>query len=134
MAATVRATKKTAAKKPAPRPTPTPAPSPSRPAPFEPLVLSSTPDAPVEMVDLFEVDGVMYQVPRHPSASVSLQYLDVIEQYGEAAANMYILRETLGPEGYKALSNCKTLQGEHLEWLVQTIQGLVLGTVEAPKA
>lgn len=134
MAATVRASapKKAPAKKATPQARP--APVSTRPAPFEPLVLSSTPDGPVEMVDLFEVDGVMYQVPRKPSAGVSLQYLDVIEQYGEAAANMFILREMLGPDGYKALSGCKTLGAEHLEWLVQTIQGLVMGTVEAPKA
>lgn len=133
MAATVRATSKTAAKKTA-RPAVDSAPVLSRSAPFEPLRLSSTPSEPPQMVDLFEVDGVMYQVPRKPSASISLQYLDVIEKYGESAANLYILREMLGPDGYKALSTCKTLDSGHLEWLVETIQGLVLGTVEAPKA
>lgn len=134
MTARVTATKKAAAKKAAPPAPAQAAAARSANAPFEPLRLSSTPTEPPEMVDLFEVDGVMYQVPLKPSASISLQYLDLVEKYGESAANLYAIRELLGPEGYKALSGCKTLQMEHLEWLVETIQGLVLGTVEAPKA
>lgn len=133
MAATVRAAKKPPAKKTTtPRATAAVASRPS--APFEPLRLSSTPDAPPEMVDLFEVDGEMYQVPREPPASISLKYLEAAEQFGEGAANLYVLREMLGADGYEALSNCKTLTEDHLKWVVTTLLGLVLGTVEAPKA
>lgn len=134
MTARVTAQKKPAAKKPtAPAVDSLPAPR-SKPAPFEPLRLSSTPDAPPEMVDLFDVDGVMYQVPRKPSASIGLQYLDAVENLGAQAANLFILREMLGQDGYKALSTCKTLDDDQLQWVVETIQGLALGTVEAPKA
>jgi hypothetical protein len=86
------------------------------------------------MVDLFEVDGVMYQVPRKPSAGIALKYLEATEQVGEGAANLYVLREMLGEDGYTALSDCKTLTDEHLKWVAETVVGLVLGTVEAPKA
>lgn len=103
-------------------------------APFEPLQLSSEPVAPVEMVDLFAIDGTMYQVPRKPSASIGLQFLEAAESLGVEAANLHVLREMLGPEGYKALSTCKTLDDKQLQWVVETVQGLVLGTVEAPKA
>lgn len=131
MTARVTASKKTPAKKP----TPAPAALPSRPkAPFEPLRLSSTPETAPEMVDLFEIDDVMYQVPRKPSASVALKYLDAVETVGQAAANLYVLREMLGKDGYEALSNCKTLEDEQLEWVATTVIGLVVGTVEAPKA
>lgn len=134
MAARVTATKKAAAKKAVSR-----APSPAvavraAPAPFEPLRLSSEPEQTPDMVDLFEVDGTMYSVPRKPSASIGLQYLDAAETLGPQAANLFVLREMLGDDGYNALSTCKALTDEHLAWLVDTIQGLVLGTIEAPKA
>lgn len=133
MAATVRATKKAPAKK-VPSPASSAVVTARTSAPFEPLRLKSVPDAPPEMVDLFEVDGVMYQVPRKPSASIGLQYLDAAESLGTQAANLFILREMLGQEGYKALSTCKTLDDDQLQWVVETVQGLALGTVEAPKA
>lgn len=134
MTARIAASKKTPTKKAAPpSPTSTAVLS-GRPAPFEPLRLKSVPDTPVEMVDLFEVDGVMYQVPRKPSASIGLRYLEAVEAVGPQAANLFILREMLGPDGYVALSTCKTLDTDQLEWVVETIQGLALGTVEAPKA
>lgn len=134
MAARVTAPKKAAARKPVSR-----APSPAvavraAPAPFEPLRLSSEPEQAPDMVDLFEVDGTMYSVPRKPSASIGLQYLDAAETLGPQAANLFVLREMLGDDGYSALSTCKALTDEHLAWLVDTIQGLVLGTIEAPKA
>lgn len=103
-------------------------------APFEPLRLTSEPAEAPELVDLFEVDDVMYQVPRKPSASIALQYLEVAETLGPQAANLYVLREMLGVQGYNALSTCKSLTDAHLEWLIETVQGLVLGTIEAPKA
>jgi hypothetical protein len=133
MAATVRATKKAPAKKIPPAPQ-ADVPAARSAAPFEPLRLSSTPDSPPEMVDLFEIDGIMYQVPREPSASIGLQYLDAVETLGAQAANLFILREMLGPDGYMALSTCKTLKEPQLAWVVQTIHDLAMGTVEAPKA
>lgn len=126
--------KKTTAKKPSPQAPVVPTSARAKAAPFEPLRLSSTQSEPPELVDLFEVDGVMYQVPRKPSASIGLQYLDAAERLGVEAANLFILREMLGPDGYEALCTCKTLQDEQLQWVVETIQGLALGTVEAPKA
>ena len=103
-------------------------------APFEPLRLSSAPGAAPEMIDLFEIDGTMHRVPRKPSASIGLRYLDAAETLGPQAANLYVLRDMLGEDGYRALSTCKTLTDEQLAWVVETIQGLVLGTIEAPKA
>lgn len=132
MTARVNAQKKTPAKKTSPRAA---SPVPVRSdAPFEPLHLSSEAAEPIEMVDLFEVDDVMYQVPRKPSASIGLQFLEAAETLGPHAANLWILREMLGQEGYKALSTCKTLEDTHLAWVIETVQGLALGTVEAPKA
>lgn len=132
MAARVTAAKKAPVKKPNSQAPVAVAPRSS--APFEPLRLSSEATEPVEMVDLFEVDDVMYQVPRRPSASIGLQFLEAAEDLGPQAANLWILREMLGAEGYKALSTCKTLTDSHLTWVIETVQGLALGTVEAPKA
>lgn len=103
-------------------------------APFEPLRLSSAPEEAPEMVDLFEIDDTMYSVPRRPSASIGLRYLDAAETLGPQAANLYVLREMLGEDGYRALSSCKALTDPQLAWVVETIHGLVLGTIEAPKA
>jgi hypothetical protein len=132
MTARVTASKKAATKKPAPQ-VAAPAAVRAASAPFEPLRLSSKTTEMVEMVDLFEIDDVMYSVPRRPSANVALQYLDAAERLGQAAANLFILRAMLGPEGYEALAGCNSLTDEHIGWIVETIQGLVLGTKEAPK-
>jgi hypothetical protein len=135
MAARVTASKKAAAKKTAPQPLGAPPPL-LRPtgAPFEPLRLSSAPEEAPDLVDLFEVDGTMYSVPSKPSASIALRYLDAAENLGPQAANLYVLREMLGEDGYKALSTCRALTDTQLTWIVETVQGLVLGTIEAPKA
>ena len=135
MAARVTATKKAAAKKSAPpRPSSTALAALGGDAPFEPLQLSSAPEEAPELVDLFAVDGTMYSVPRKPSASIALRYLDAAENLGPQAANLYVLREMLGDEGYNALSTCKGLTDTQLTWVVETVHGLVLGTIEAPKA
>lgn len=132
MAARVTAPKKPAAKK-APPVFALPARTPAG-VPFEPLRLSSQAPEPPEMVDLFEIDDVMYSVPRKPRANIALQYLDAAERLGLGAAELFILRAMLGEDGYAALSRCDSLTEEHLAWVLETIQGLVLGTVEAPKA
>lgn len=134
MAARVTATKKAPAKKSAPQARSLAVAARTAPAPFEPLRLSSAPEEEPELVDLFEVDGTMYSVPSKPSASITLMYLDAAESLGPQAANLYVLREMLGEEGYRALSTCRSLTEPQLTWVVETVQGLVLGTIEAPKA
>lgn len=139
MAATVRATtKKAPAKKTTPRPAPAEPAVPASTTPgvpgFQPLRLTSEAPPEEDLVELFEVDGVMYSVPRKPRANIALQYLEALEQLGPQMANVYLLREMLGQEGYRALSTCKSLKGEHLAWVMETIHGLAMGTTEAPKA
>lgn len=132
MAARVTAPKKTAAKK-----APPVVALPARTAagvPFEPLRLSSAEAEPQETVDLFEIDDVMYSVPRKPRANIALQYLDAAERLGPAAADLFLLRAMLGEDGYTALSHCESLTQEHVAWVLETVQGLTLGTIEAPKA
>ena len=138
MAATVRAGGNKAAAKKSPPPRRL---APQDPAPtgggapgFEPLRLSSKSTEPDDLVELFEVDDVMYSVPRKPRANIALQYLDAVERLGPEAANLSLLRAMLGPDGYRALSTCESLTSEHLEWVLQTVHGLAMGTMEAPKA
>lgn len=128
MAARISATKKAPAKKSAP-----PATAPTRNGGIEVLRLTSKAPVAQDMVPLFEIDGVEYSVPRKPRANIALKYLNILEERGPELASVFIFRAMLGDDGYKALSDCESLTDEHLEWLLETLSGLVMGTTEAPK-
>jgi hypothetical protein len=128
MAARINATKKAPAKK-----TPSAAVH-SGGGGIEVLRLTSASSEPVDTVPLFEIDGVEYSVPRKPRANIALKYLATLEARGPEIASVYLMRAVLGDEGYAALSNCDSLTEAHLEWLIETLHGLVMGTTEAPKA
>lgn len=128
MAARITAAKKPPAKKSAP-----PSPVPARDGGFDVLRLTSAAPLEQDMVPLFEIDGVEYSVPRKPRANIALKYLSTLEERGPELASVFIFRAMLGDDGYRALSNCDSLTDEHVEWLLETLSGLVMGTTEAPK-
>lgn len=101
---------------------------------FQVLRLTSKAPEVQDLVPLFEIDGVEYSVPRSPRANIALKYLSILEERGPELASVFIFRSMLGDDGYRALSDCDSLTGDHLEWLLETLSGLVMGTQEAPKA
>lgn len=89
-----------------------------------------TDDTPEEMMDLFSIDGVMYQVPQRPRVNLALQYLDNLRRMGPVIADMMLLEKLIGDKGYKALSEYDDLQPGDLETITDTVVKLTLGAME----
>lgn len=97
-------------------------------AKIETIKLPSAKDpADVEMVDLFELDGDVYQIPKNPSAGVALEYLDIATSEGPEKATKWLLLEAIGEEGYDALRNHPNLPAETLEQIITAVKDHYLG-------
>src|SRR6185312_1432059 len=90
----------------------------------------STDDSPPEMMDLFSIDEVMYQVPAKPRVNIALKYLDNLRRMGPVIADMMLLEELIGTEAYQALSNYEDLKGSDLKTITDTVVRLTLGAME----
>jgi hypothetical protein len=126
------AARKTPARKPAAKPSPLPpvAVSPLAPV-FEPIEIVSAPeDAEVEMVDLFSIDGRMFQVPARPPFSLALRAISTAREQGNGMAELMILEEVVGPEAWEALCNAKGVTGAQIGRLANAVSKLVLGGLE----
>jgi hypothetical protein len=86
----------------------------------------------VEMTDLFELDGTMYQIPAKPKVNVSLQYLTVIRTQGPGVANGWLLETQLGPAGYAALIGYDDLSTAQLTEIIALVTKITMGVVERP--
>lgn len=86
----------------------------------------------VELVDLFSIDGKVYQVPAKPRLNVALRYLDEMRRRGEIFAGMKLLEDLLGDEGFKALMEYDGLTSENLNAVLKVASELALGSLEEP--
>jgi hypothetical protein len=86
-----------------------------------------------EMVDLFSVDGTVYQMPVRIGAGVALGYMKLVRTRGQDAAMGWALENVLGTEAYDALTNCPDLEPEDLEAVMKVVHDNVMGAVEAGK-
>lgn len=94
------------------------------------LEFKSLGDGAVEKVDLFSIDGEVYQVAAKPSLNVALRYLDELRRRGEMFAGMKLLEDLLGEKGYQALMNYDALTPEHLNSVLLAASELALGSLE----
>lgn len=89
-----------------------------------------TSDAPVEMVDLFSIDGVVHQIPANPQVHLALQFLDDASKASYLEAQVQLMKKLLGEEGWLALSTCKQLTKEQLKAISDELLDRTLGGVE----
>lgn len=96
---------------------------------------SQTPEeaAAVEKVEVFELDGISYEIDKKPNVGLALRYLKIARLRGEEIAAGYLLEEALGSEGYDALSECRTLTKEDFAAVTETIKKHTMGGLEAGK-
>lgn len=85
---------------------------------------------PEEMLDLFSIDDVMYQVPARPQVNIALQYLNNLRRMGPVVADMVLLEQLVGEKAYKALSEYKDLMPGDLAKITDTVVSLTLGAME----
>lgn len=95
------------------------------------IELKSAPGGDTEMVDLFSVDGMVYQVARKPRLNVTLRYLGELRRRGEMFAGMQLLEDLLGEKGYTALMEYEGLTTENLNEVLMAAATLALGSLEA---
>lgn len=95
---------------------------------------SDVEDDAADLIDLFKLDGVVYQIPAKFRANVGLKMLDDADRVGAQIATIRLLRTVIGDEGYDALLAYKGLSAEHLEAITDTIVEMALGAVEDEKA
>lgn len=86
-----------------------------------------------QMVDLFSIDGTVYQMPVQVSAGLALGYMKLVRTHGQEAAMGWAMERVLGTEAYDALINCEELKPEDLEAVMQVVHENVMGAVEAGK-
>lgn len=91
--------------------------------------------APVDrkMVDLFSIDGQVYQMPARVGANIALGYMKLVRTHGQEAAMGWALEKVLGTDAYDALMGCDEVEPEDLEAIMTAVHENVMGAVEVPK-
>lgn len=86
-----------------------------------------------QMVDLFSIDGQVYQMPAKVGANIALGYMKLVRTHGQEAAMGWALERVLGSEAYDALMSCDEVEPEDLEAIMKAVHENVMGSVEAGK-
>lgn len=86
-----------------------------------------------ERVDIFEVDGKTYSVAKIARADIGLEYLDRVEADGPDVAQAWLIRTTVGDEGFDALRQVKGLKQEDWDAIQERIRGVVNPKARSPR-
>lgn len=89
-------------------------------------------DVPVEMIDLFELDDKMYQIPAQPKINLALRYLNMSRKQGNDNALGWLLEQMVGEEAYEALMGFDDLTPEQLKTIMMVVEGVTMGALEVP--
>lgn len=77
-------------------------------------------------VDVFELDGTTYSMPRVERADVALRYLEISNDEGEDAAAHYLITETLGADALAALAGVVGLESKQFDAVMKTVRRIAL--------
>ncbi|OLT26539.1 hypothetical protein BJF83_20865 [Nocardiopsis sp. CNR-923] len=92
------------------------------------LVLPDSTDThEVEMVPLFTLDGITYEIAKVYPASLALDYLEVVNERGQEAAWAWLLKEVLGVDAWSVLRSHPTLTQEHMDAIGEQVRFYALG-------
>jgi hypothetical protein len=80
--------------------------------------------------DLFEVDGVMYSIPREVPPNEGVKYLTDLRAGAHDIALSRLLDRLIGKEGVNALTNCKAMTKDDLKQLLGAVSAKVGGLLE----
>lgn len=79
---------------------------------------------------LFSIDGTEYTIPVEVPPATSLEAIERVRTEGEAAATAWIMLELLGPEGWKALRECKQINRAQLSAIMEVCRTKAYGGME----
>lgn len=87
-------------------------------------------NAPVETIEVFELDDKVYSLPKKVSAGVSLKYLKLQAEEGPDAAMYFIMKEMLGEEAFEALAEHPSLEKGDLSKIMEVVEKHALSDEE----
>ena len=87
-------------------------------------------DQPVEMVDLFHLNGKTYQVQGKPRVNLALKFMWQRKTVGELEAASNLLVEMLGEEAFQTLMEYEDLTPEILEQVCSAASKVAMGELE----
>lgn len=85
---------------------------------------------PSDMIDLFSIDDMTYQIPAKPRVNIALKYLWHTRQYGEDRAAAELLESLLGEKGFAALVQYDDLEPDQFTAILAAAQKVTLGVME----
>lgn len=86
--------------------------------------------ADVERIEVFEVDDVVYSLPKKVSAGVSLKYLKLQAEEGPDAAMYFVMTKMLGQEAFDVLSEHEDLDKDDLGRIMEIVEKHALADEE----
>jgi hypothetical protein len=96
---------------------------------YELVELTSAP-VEEERVPLFSIDGDVYTIPKSVPQGISLEFLRINREMGEAIAVQRLLERLLGPETYAALEQCPSLDDTKMQKIAEMAQKIAFGKAE----
>jgi hypothetical protein len=93
------------------------------------LDFTSDADEEIETEKLFSLDGVEYRIPVEFGPHLAMIFIDSAEE-GELVAIARVLRDIIGPDGWRALTGFKGLKPEQLKAVLDRVMIKVMGTIE----
>ena len=81
-------------------------------------------------IPVFSIDGVEYSMPQEINGHFALEVLEQIRANGSESVTAWVLEETIGSKGYRALRGCETLTTADLKAVIKIVTDHVLGAVE----
>lgn len=96
---------------------------------------SKTPEqrAQTEREVLFEIDGTAYEIDTELSAAFGLAYVARSDERGVDAAHIWLLKNALGDQGYRALLGFADLDADDLAGIIQALTRKVNTALEPGK-
>lgn len=79
---------------------------------------------------LFTIDDEEYTIPREVPGHITLQAMEVYRNGGDGVATPWIMERMLGPEGYRALLECKAVTKTNLAAINEVLRRKVFGDPE----
>jgi hypothetical protein len=80
-------------------------------------------------IPVFSIDGTTYSIPAVERADLGLEYLALVDEESEDVANAWLMKQTIGEDGFQALRAVKGLSPDDFRGVMDKIQKIV-----APKA
>lgn len=95
-----------------------------------PVRIGQTPAANVEMVDVFEIDGHMWQVTAEPSPALMIQFQMDIVEFGQREAVAKLLVNYLGKPALQALAAAPNVSKEDVAQVFDILHHYAFGDVK----